>query len=106
MSTISDTSPPAGWVREQVMRKFVFGPNEDFYTGAGLRALCRRGEFPHLRIANRYLFRIADVLEFLRRQSTTIEEASNKLRPPHGNLGNQHAVGRAQPGKGKKTNRS
>jgi hypothetical protein len=86
MSAINDTvSLPKGWVNERAMRQAVWPENPWFYSSVALRVQCRKGRFPHLRITNRYYFRIADVLEFLRRHSVTAEEAS-AARPPHGNL--------------------
>jgi hypothetical protein len=100
MSETNSILPPHGWVTERVMRRAVWPENPYFYSSMALRQQCQRGQFPHLKLSNRYYFKIADVFEFLRRQSTSVEEAT-AARPPHGNFKNKHAVGRAEPGRGK-----
>jgi hypothetical protein len=78
---MSATNLPKGWVSEKIMRQAVWPENPQLISSVALRVQCRRGLFPHMKFSNRYFFRIADVVEFLRRQSVSVDAATAARLP-------------------------
>jgi hypothetical protein len=58
-------SPPTGWVNEDTMRAHVWPDNPSLIPTYALRDLCKRRQFPHLRIGKKRFYKIAEVQAYL-----------------------------------------
>jgi hypothetical protein len=66
--------PPTGWVTADVMRPNVWPENPNLVPAYALRDLCKRREFPHLRIGKKLFFKIAEVQAYLEQNHVAPEE--------------------------------
>jgi hypothetical protein len=65
---------PTGWVNEETMRSHVWPENPNLVPPWALRDLCKRRQFPHLRIGKKLFFKIAEVQVYLNQNHVAPEE--------------------------------
>jgi hypothetical protein len=70
----SSVSTPSGWVRENVMRLYCFPERPNLIPPYALRYLCKKGQFPHLKIGKKLFFKVAEVKAYLEKNHVPPEE--------------------------------
>jgi Helix-turn-helix domain len=65
-------SAPSGLVPQDVMRNRFFPDNPDFMKPYTLRDLCKKRQFPHLRIGKKLYFNLDEVQAYLEKNDVRV----------------------------------
>jgi hypothetical protein len=73
-------SIPEGWVDVHTLRRYIFTENPDFLSPFSVRLLCKKHNFPHLKLGKRLFFNISEVQKFIEANSVRVTPEECKVR--------------------------